>query len=170
MVGSAGRIAGARVIGTASTEEKAELARKAGASDVILYTRSDFEAEARRLTNGRGVDVVYDSVGQTTFEKSLGCLRPHGMMVLFGQSSGPVAPFDPLLLNRKGSLFLTRPTLANYISDRGELLQRSADVLRWIVRGEIELRIDKVFRLADAASAHTYLEGRLSTGKVLLQV
>jgi NADPH:quinone reductase len=164
------RLRGARVIGTASTEEKAELARTAGASDVILYTEIDFESETRRLTNGRGVDVVYDSVGQATFEKSLGCLRPRGMMVLFGQSSGPVAPFDPLLLNRKGSLFLTRPTLANYISDRQELLQRSGDVLGWISRKEIELRIDKVFRLSDAASAHKYLEGRMSTGKVLLSI
>ncbi len=164
------RLRGARVIGTASTEEKAELARKAGASDVILYTATDFEAEVRRLTNGRGVDVVYDSVGQATFEKSLGCLRPRGMLVLFGQSSGPVAPFDPLLLNRKGSLFLTRPTLGNYISDRNELLQRSGDVLGWIAGKQIELRIDKVFRLADAASAHKYLEGRMSTGKILLHV
>ena len=164
------RLRGARVIGTASTEEKAELARTAGASDVIIYTSADFEAEARRLTNGRGVDVVYDSVGQATFEKSLGCLRPRGMMVLFGQSSGPVAPFDPLLLNRKGSLFLTRPTLANYVSARDELLQRSGDILGWISRKEIELRIDKVFRLSDASSAHKYLEGRMSMGKVLLQV
>jgi len=164
------RLRGARVIGTASTEEKAELARTAGASDVILYTKTDFESETRRLTGGRGVDVVYDSVGQTTFEKSLGCLRPRGMMVLFGQSSGPVAPFDPQLLNRKGSLFLTRPTLANYVSDRGELLQRSRDVLGWIARKEVELRIDKVFRLADAPNAHKYLESRMSTGKVLLQV
>ncbi len=164
------RLRGARVIGTASTEEKAELARTAGASEVILYTKVDFESEVRRLTNGRGVDVVYDSVGQATFEKSLGSLRPRGMLVLFGQSSGPVAPFDPLILNRKGSLFLTRPTLANYISDRQELLQRSGDVLGWINRKEIELRIDKVFGLSDAAGAHTYLEGRLSTGKVLLSV
>jgi NADPH2:quinone reductase len=162
------RLRGARVIGTASTEEKAELARTAGASEVILYTKVDFESEVRRLTNGRGVDVVYDSVGQATFEKSLGSLRPRGMLVLFGQSSGPVAPFDPLILSRKGSLFLTRPTLANYISDRQELLQRSGDVLGWINRKEIELRIDKVFGLSDAARAHTYLEGRLSTGKVLL--
>ena len=164
------RLRGARVIGTASTEEKAELARTAGASDVILYAKTDFETETRRLTGGRGVDVVYDSVGQTTFEKSLGCLRPRGMMVLFGQSSGPVSPFDPLLLNRKGSLFLTRPSLASYVSDRGELLQRSRDVLGWIARKEIELRIDKVFRLADAPNAHKYLESRMSTGKVLLQV
>jgi NADPH2:quinone reductase len=164
------KLRGARVIGTASTEEKAELARKAGADEVILYLKLDFETEARRLTNGRGVDVVYDSVGQSTFEKSLGCLRPRGMIVLFGQSSGPVAPFDPLLLNRKGSLYLTRPTLANYISDRKELLQRSGDILGWITGKQVELRIDKVFGLSDAASAHKYLEGRMSTGKVLLQV
>jgi NADPH2:quinone reductase len=164
------RLRGARVIGTASTEEKARLARAAGASDVIIYTRIDFESETRRLTEGRGVNVVYDSVGQATFENSLGCLCPRGMMVLFGQSSGPVPPLDPLILSRKGSLFLTRPTLANYIQDRAELLQRSSDVLGWIGRGEIELRIDKVFRLSDAASAHKYLEGRMSTGKVLLAV
>ena len=164
------RLRGARVIGTASTEEKAELARAAGASDVIHYTEVDFESETRRLTGGRGVDVVYDSVGQATFEKSLGCLRPRGMMVLFGQSSGPVPPLDPLILNRKGSLFLTRPTLANYVADRAELLRRSSDILGWISRKEIELRIDKVFRLSDAASAHKYLEGRMSMGKVLLQM
>ena len=164
------RLRGARVIGTVSTEEKAELARSAGASDVINYTKADFETEVRRLTNGRGVDVVYDSVGQTTFEKSLGCLRPRGMMVLFGQSSGPVAPFDPLLLNRKGSLYLTRPTLTNYMSERDELLQRSSDVFGWIARKQIELRIDKVFGLSDAATAHKYLESRMAMGKVLLQI
>ena len=164
------RLRGARVIGTASTEEKVALARTAGASDVVLYTKTDFEQEARRITGGRGVDVVYDSVGQATFDKSLGCLRPRGMMVLFGQSSGPVAPVDPQLLNRKGSLFLTRPTLANYISDPRELRQRSTDLLGWIAHREIELRIDTVFPLADAAAAHRHLEDRLSTGKVLLQV
>lgn len=164
------RLRGARVIGTASNEEKADLARKAGAGDVILYTKTDFEAEARRITGGRGVDVVYDSVGQATFDMSLGCLRPRGMMVLFGQSSGPVPPLDPQVLNRKGSLFLTRPTLANYISDPHELRQRSADLMGWISRREIELRIDTVFPLAEAAKAHRHLEGRLSTGKVLLQM
>ncbi|HUI73013.1 MAG TPA: quinone oxidoreductase [Spirochaetia bacterium] len=164
------RMRGARVIATASTEEKAELARQAGASEVILYSKVDFEVEVRRLTNSRGVDVVYDSVGQATFDKSLGCLRPRGMMVLFGQSSGPVPPFDPQILNRKGSLFLTRPTLGHYIVDRAELLQRAGDVLGWISRKEVELRIDKVFRLADAPSSHKYLEGRMSTGKVLLQI
>lgn len=164
------RLRGARVIGTASTEQKADLARKAGAEAVIDYSKQDFETEARRLTGGRGVDVVYDSVGQATFEKSLGCLRPRGMMVLFGQSSGPVLPFDPLLLNRKGSLFLTRPSLGHYVSDRDELLRRSGDILGWIAEGKLELRIDKIFALADAAGAHKYLEGRMTTGKVLLKV
>jgi len=164
------RLRGARIIGTASTEEKAGLARSAGAEHVILYVKEDFEAEARRLTSGKGVDVVYDSVGQATFEKSLGCLRPRGTLVLFGQSSGPVPPFDPLLLNRKGSLFLTRPSLGHYISDRDELVKRSGDVLGWVAGGKLELRIDKVFPLAEAPEAHRYLEARRTTGKVLLKV
>ncbi|HVO39228.1 MAG TPA: quinone oxidoreductase [Spirochaetia bacterium] len=164
------RLRGARVIATASTEEKAALARSAGAEHVILYVKEDFEAETRRLSAGRGVDVVYDSVGQATFEKSLGCLRPRGTLVLFGQSSGPVAPFDPLILNRKGSLFLTRPSLGYYISDRDELVRRSGDVLGWVAAGRLELRIDRIFPLAEAAEAHRYLEARKTTGKVLLKV
>ncbi len=161
---------GARVIGTASTEAKARLAREAGADEVILYTSNDFQLEARRLTDGRGVDVVYDSVGQATFEKSLGSLRPRGTLVLFGQSSGAVPPFDPLILNQKGSLFLTRPTLGHYIADREELLMRARDVFEWITSGAIAVRVDKVFPLAEASRAHEYLEARLTTGKVLLAV
>ena len=157
---------GARVIATASTEEKAELARAAGADDVILYTREDFEAEVKRLAGG--VQVVYDSVGKTTFDKGLDCLRPRGMMVLFGQSSGPVPPFDPQILNRKGSLFLTRPTLFNYISTRDELLARAGEVLGWVADGSLSVRIGREYPLAEAASAQRALEGRETTGKVLL--
>jgi NADPH2:quinone reductase len=164
------RLRGARVIGTASTEEKAQLAREAGAEQVILYTSSDFEQEARRLTAGRGVDVVYDSVGQATFDRSLGSLRPRGTLVLFGQSSGAVPPFDPQILNQKGSLFLTRPSLGHYIATRDELLKRAHDVFDWIVSGAVKVRVDKVFPLAEAARAHEYLEARLTTGKVLLAV
>ncbi len=159
---------GARIIGTVSTEEKAQLARSLGADEVILYTRDDFEAETRRLTGGKGVDVVYDSVGKTTFEKGLGCLRTRGYMVLFGQSSGAVPPLDPQVLNARGSLFLTRPTLAHYIATRDELLQRTGDLFRWITSGELHVRIDRTFPLAEAAEAHRYLEGRQTHGKVLL--
>jgi NADPH2:quinone reductase len=159
---------GARVMGTASTEEKAALAREAGADEVILYTQTDFEAEVKRLTAGKGVDVVYDSVGKDTFDKSLNCLRPRSYMVLYGQSSGPVPPMDPQILNVKGSLFLTRPTLAHYTADRPELLQRAGDLFRWIAAGELRVRLDKTFPLAEAAEAHRYLEGRQSKGKVLL--
>jgi NADPH2:quinone reductase len=159
---------GARVIGTVSTEDKAQLARSLGADEVILYTRDDFEAETRRLTGGRGVDVVYDSVGKTTFEKGLGCVRTRGYMVLFGQSSGAVPPLDPQVLNARGSLFLTRPTLAHYIATRDELVQRSGDLFRWIAIGELHVRIDRTFPLAGAAEAHRYLESRQTHGKVLL--
>src|SRR5213593_5208754 len=159
---------GARVIGTVSTREKAALAREAGARDVILYTEQDFEAEVKRLTNGAGLQVVYDSVGKTTFEKGLNCLQPRGMMVMFGQSSGPVGPFDPQVLNQKGSLYLTRPTVANYIATRAELLARAADVLAWVHHGKLKLRIAHTFPLAEAAEAHRQLEGRKTTGKVLL--
>ena len=159
---------GARVIGTASTEEKAALAREAGADEMILYTQADFEAEVKRLTEGRGVDVVYDSVGKDTFDKSLNCLRRRGYMVLYGQSSGPVPPTDPQVLNAKGSLFLTRPTLAHYTADRAELLGRANDLFKWMAAGELKVRIDKTFPLAQAAEAHRYLEGRQSKGKVLL--
>ncbi|MDX2044652.1 MAG: quinone oxidoreductase [Acidobacteriota bacterium] len=159
---------GARSIGTVSTEAKAALAREAGADDVILYTEQDFETEVRRLTDGKGVQVVYDSVGQTTFLKSLNCLAPRGMLALFGQSSGPVAAFDPALLAQKGSLFLTRPSLAAYAATREELLWRAGDLFNWINAGKLKLRIEKTFPLADAAEAHRQLEGRKTTGKVLL--
>ena len=159
---------GARVIGTCSTAEKAALARGAGADLVVLYTQQDFEAEARRMTDGRGVDVVYDSVGQATFEKSLSSLRPRGTMVLFGQSSGPVAPFNPAMLAQKGSLFLTRPTLFHYIADRASLERRAGDVLAAVAAGRLNVRIGATFPLAQAADAHRALEGRKTTGKVLL--
>jgi NADPH:quinone reductase len=158
---------GARVIGTASAA-KLDLARTAGADEVIGYNEQDFEAAARSLTGGRGVDVVYDSVGKTTFDKSLNCLRPRGYMVLFGQSSGPVPPLDPQLLNSKGSLFLTRPTLAHYVATREELLSRTNDLFSWIAAGELKVAIDKTFPLAQAAEAHRYVEGRQTKGKVLL--
>ena len=159
---------GATVIGTVSTEAKAQLAKDAGAEHVILYTQSDFLAEVKKLTEGRGVHVVYDSVGQSTFEKGLDCLRPRGTMVLFGQSSGPVAAFDPGKLAAKGSLFLTRPSLAHYTLDRNELLQRANDLFNWTASGKLKLRIEKTYSLADAAEAHRELEGRKTTGKVIL--
>jgi NADPH2:quinone reductase len=160
---------GARVIGTVSTEEKAQLAKAAGADEMILYTQQDFEAEVKRLTNDRGVNVVYDSVGKTTYEKSMNALAPRGYLVLFGQSSGPVPPIDPLLLSAKGSLFLTRCVLAHHTATREELLWRAGDVLNWIASGELKLRIHKVFALNAAAEAHKFLEGRQTTGKLLLQ-
>ena len=159
---------GARVIATVSTEEKAKLARGAGAHDVILYTQSDFEVETKRLTGGKGVDVVYDSVGKTTFDKSLNVLRPRGMMVLFGGSSGAVPPFDPLVLTQKGSLFLTRPSLGNYIATSDELQQRAAAVLGMIADGKLKLRIEHTYPLAQAQQAHRDLEARKTTGKLLL--
>jgi len=159
---------GARVIGTVSTEEKARLAREVGADEVILYTQADFEAETKRLTDGQGVDVVYDSVGQTTFDKSLNCLKPRGYLVLYGQSSGPVPPFDPQVLNAKGSLFLTRPSLGHYVADRTELLERANALFEWIAAGELKVRIDQNFPLAEAAEAHRYLEARKTKGKILL--
>ncbi len=162
------RLRGARVIGTVSTEEKAALARAAGANEVILYTQQDFEAEVQRITGGRGVQAVYDSVGRTTFEKSLGCLAHRGTMISFGQSSGPIGAIDPLTLNQKGSLYLTRPSLHHYIETREELLARAGDVLGWIREGRLKLRTDHEFPLADAAEAHRALEGRRTTGKVLL--
>jgi len=161
-------ILGARIIGTTSTEEKARLARDAGAKEVILYTQQDFEAETRRITHGEGVCVVYDSVGKTTFEKSLRSLRRRGMLVLFGQSSGPVPPVDLQLLNRYGSLFVTRPTLADYIVTRGELLARANDLFRWIREGKLHVRIDHELPLAEAAEAHRLLESRATAGKLLL--
>jgi NADPH:quinone reductase len=162
------RIRGARVIGTVSTEEKAALAKAAGADEVVLYTQQDFVAETRRLTGGKGVAVVFDSVGQSTFGGSLDCLAPRGMLVLFGQSSGPVAPVDPQVLNAKGSLFLTRPTLKNYVATREELVSRSRDIFEWIQQGKLKVRIDRTYSLPEAAAAHRALEGRETKGKVLL--
>jgi NADPH2:quinone reductase len=159
---------GARVLGTVSTEEKAVLAREAGADEVILYTRTEFEHEVKRLTGGEGVQVVYDSVGRTTFAKGLDTLVRRGTMVLFGQSSGPVEPVDPLLLNRKGSLFLTRPSLPHYTASRAELLERAGDVLGWAAEGSLRVRVGHEFALAAAAEAHREIEGRRTTGKVLL--
>jgi NADPH:quinone reductase len=162
------KMLGARVFGTVSTDAKAALARAAGIDEVIFYTKQDFEAEVKRLTGGRGVDVIYDSVGITTFLKGLNCIRPRGMMVLFGQSSGPVAPFDPGILNGKGSLFLTRPSLGHHCATREELLWRAGDVLGWIASGKLKLQIDRTYKLADAAQAHSDLESRATAGKLLL--
>jgi NADPH2:quinone reductase len=164
------KMLGARVFGTVGTEEKARTAREAGADETILYTQQDFAAEVKRLTGGRGVDVVYDSVGKTTFEQSLNSLRPRGMLALFGQSSGPVPPFDASILNAKGSLFLTRPSLAHHLLTRDELLRRAGDVLDWVATGRLKLRIARVYPLADAAQAHRDLESRATAGKLLLAV
>lgn len=162
------KLKGAHVVGTVSTEEKARVARENGADEVINYSKEDFEAEVKRLTDGKGVEVVYDSVGKDTFEKGLNCLRRRGMMVLWGQSSGVVSPFDPQQLNAKGSLFLTRPTLGHYVADRAELEWRARDLFDWIAAGKLRVRIDKTFPLANAADAQRYLESRVATGKVLL--
>jgi NADPH:quinone reductase len=162
------KLRGARVIGTASSEEKAQLAREAGADEVIRYTEQDFAAEAKRLTGGRGVQVVYDGVGRSTFEKSLDSLAPRSMMVLFGASSDPVPPIEPTVLNTKGSLFLTRPSLHHHIVSREELMQRADAVLGWIVAGKLRLSIGLELPLAAAAEAHRALEGRKTTGKTLL--
>lgn len=159
---------GARVIGTAGSDEKARLAREAGADEVIVYTRQDFEAETKRLTNGKGVDVVYDGIGKSTFEQDLNVLRPRGYLVLFGGASGPVPPFDPMQLAQKGSLFLTRPTLVNYIATRAELEQRSNDIFSMIAKGRLKLRIPHTYKLGQAQQAHRDLEARKTTGKVLL--
>jgi NADPH2:quinone reductase len=159
---------GARVIATVSTEEKAALAKGAGADDIILYMQGDFEAETKRLMAGKGVDVVYDSVGKTTFDKGLNLLRPRGMMALFGGSSGAVAPLDPLVLTQKGSLFLTRPSLGNYIATPQELQARAGAVFGMIRDGKLKLRIEHVYPLAEAQQAHRELEGRKTTGKLLL--
>ena len=163
------KIRGARVLGTVSTEEKAVVATGAGVDHPIIYTAVDFEVEVKRLTGGAGVDVVYDSVGKTTFDKSLACLRPRGMMVLFGQSSGPVTAFEPQILNTRGSIFLTRPSLAHYLLSREELLWRAGDVFTAIERGELVLRIDRVFPLAEAGAAHRALESRATSGKLILK-
>lgn len=162
------RIIGARVIATAGTEAKAELARQAGADEVIVYTKQDFAAEVKRLTSGRGVDVVYDSVGKDTFDGSLNCLRPRGMLALFGFSSGLVPPFDPAVLGTKGSLFLTRPGLNQYMATRDELMLRMRDIFAWLASGKLKIRIGHVFPLAEARRAHEDLEARRTTGKVLL--
>jgi NADPH2:quinone reductase len=162
------KMRGARVIGTVSTDEKAKLAREAGADEVIVYTRQDFEQEVKRLTGGKGLQVVYDAVGKTTWEKSLNSLAPRGLMALYGQSSGPIGVIDPGILNTQGSLFLTRPSLNHHIASREELLQRAGDVLGWVRDGKLRLRMEFAFPLADAAEAHRALEGRQTTGKVLL--
>jgi NADPH2:quinone reductase len=159
---------GARVLATVSTEAKAELARKAGADEVILYTQKDFEEEVKRLTEGAGVNAVYDGVGQTTFLKSLACLRRRGMLVSFGQSSGKIQPIEPALLGSKGSLYLTRPSLFHYIADRASLERRASEVLEWIAKGELVLHIGEKLPLAEAAEAHRRLEARKTMGKVLL--
>ncbi|HEY2796625.1 MAG TPA: quinone oxidoreductase [Thermoanaerobaculia bacterium] len=163
-----GRMRGARVLGTVSTPEKAALAREAGAAQTIDYTTQDFAAETRRATDGRGVDVVYDSVGKTTWEKSLDSLARRGMLVLFGQSSGPVPPLDPQILSQKGSLYLTRPTLGHYTATREDLAARAGEVLDWVRQGKLHLRIAHEFPLRDAAAAHRALEGRATSGKILL--
>ena len=159
---------GARVIGTVSTEAKAKLAKDAGADEIIFYTKTDFEAETKRLTADKGVEAVFDGVGKVTFEKGLNVLKPRGYMVLFGGSSGPVPPFDPIVLSQKGSLFLTRPTLVHYIATREELEKRSSDVFSMIREGKLKLRIEHTYPLADARKAHEELEGRKTTGKLLL--
>jgi len=162
------KMRGARVLGTVSTEEKAAIAREAGIDEVIRYTEQDFEVEVKRLTGNRGVDVVYDSVGATTFEKSLNSLRPRGLMALFGQSSGAVPPFDPNILNGKGSLYLTRPSLAHHCLTREELLWRAGDVLGWVAAGKLKLRIERSYPLSQAGQAQTELAGRKTAGKLLL--
>ncbi len=164
------KLRGARVLGTVGTEEKAKLARAAGADEVCLYTKEDFTAAARRFTSGRGVDVVYDSVGKDTFAGSIDSLRPRGTMVTFGNSSGPVPAFAPLLLSQKGSLFITRPTLGHYTATPEELQARAGELFAWLKAGKLSVRIGATFPLAQAAEAHRALEGRKTTGKVLLVV
>jgi NADPH:quinone reductase len=162
------RSIGARAIGTVGTEEKAKLAREAGAEEVIVYTQQDFEVETKRLTENKGVHVVYDGVGKSTFEKGLNVLRPRGYMVLFGGASGAVPPFDPIALSQKGSLFLTRPSLIHYIATRNELEQRSSDIFNMIIAGKLKLRIGHVYKLEEVQQAHRDLEGRKTAGKILL--
>ncbi len=162
------KMLGATVITTVSTAEKAALAKEAGADHIINYTETDFEEEVKRITGGEKLPVVYDSVGQSTFNKSLNCLRPRGYMVLFGASSGPVPPFDPQLLNRRGSLYLTRPTMGHYIATREELLARAGDVFKWVAEGKLKVKFDHTYPLAEAAQAQTDLKARATTGKVLL--
>jgi NADPH2:quinone reductase len=162
------KMVGARAIGTVSTEAKAQMAREAGADEIILYTQQDFETEVNRITANKRVDVVYDSVGASTFMKSLNCLRPRGMMVTFGNSSGPPPPIEPLILNVKGSLFLTRPKLGDYILTREELDWRAADVFGWVSSGKLKVHVERTYSLAEAQQAHRDLEGRKTTGKLLL--
>ena len=162
------KLRGAQVIGTVGSEDKADVAKAAGADHVIVYTKDDFEAEVKRITAGKGCHVVYESVGKATFAKSLNCLRPRGYLVLFGQASGPVDPLDPQILNQKGSLFLTRPSLGAYVATREELLGRANDLFAWIAAGKLDVRIDQRYALSEAAAAHSYLEGRQTKGKVLL--
>jgi len=162
------RSIGARAIGTVGTEEKAKLAREAGAEEVILYTQQDFEVETKRLTENKGVHVVYDGVGKSTFEKGLNVLRPRGYMVLFGGASGAVPPFDPIALSQKGSLFLTRPSLVHYIATRNELEQRSSDIFNMIIAGKLKLRVGHIYKLEEVQQAHRDLAGRKTTGKILL--
>jgi len=164
------KMLGARVIATAGSPEKCQIAREAGADETILYREADFAAESRKLTGGAGVDVVYDSVGAATFEKSLDSLKPRGMMVSFGNASGAVPAMQPLVLSQKGSLFLTRPNLAHYIATRDELDWRAGDIFRWIAAKQLSLRIHKIYPLADAAHAHRDLEGRSTTGKLVLAI
>lgn len=159
---------GAFVIGTVGSEEKAKLAREAGADEVIIYTKQDFVAETKRITTGKGVHVVYDSVGKSTFLPGLELIAPRGMMVLFGQSSGPAAPLDPQELNKRGSLFLTRPKLADYVATRDELLWRAGELFGWVSRGEMSVKIDSTYPLGKLADAHAALEGRRTSGKVLI--
>jgi NADPH2:quinone reductase len=168
LIAQMAKMRGARVLGTVSTEEKAAVARQHGVDEAIFYTRTEFDVEVRRLTNGHGVDVVYDSVGKTTFDKSLNCLRPRGLLALFGQSSGPVPPFDLNTLNGKGSLFVTRPTLGHYALTREELLWRAGDVLGWVASGKLHPRIERTYPLSEAAEAHRALESRKTAGKLLL--
>jgi NADPH2:quinone reductase len=159
---------GARVIATVSTEEKAQIARQVGADEVILYSKEDFEAEVKRITGGQGVDVVYDGVGRATFSKGLNCLKIRGMMALFGQASGPVEPINPQILNQKGSLYLTRPTMGHYLQTRDEFLSRANDLFGWMEAGDLKVRIDRTFPLKDAPAAHRYMEEGATKGKVLL--
>ena len=161
---------GATVYTTVSTQEKADLAREAGADETILYTKTDFVEAVRRFTDGKGVHVVYDSVGKTTYEGSLNALRPLGMLVLFGQSSGPVPPIDPLVLTQKGSLFLTRPSLAHYVADADSFRERATKVLNWVAKGSLKLRIERTYPLAELAQAHRDLEGRKTTGKLVIEI
>ena len=161
---------GATVYTTVSTQEKADLAREAGADETILYTKTDFVEAVKRFTDGKGVHVVYDSVGKTTYEGSLNVLRPLGMLVLFGQSSGPVPPIDPLVLTQKGSLFLTRPSLAHYVADADSFRERATKVLNWVAKGSLKLRIERTYPLAELAQAHRDLEGRKTTGKLVIEI